>query len=92
MRIAEMLRLYIAANNLEQKVVAQEIGISESTLSRFLGGTSIPDGLGFVRMIAWATGVEMPKAVEFERRLKNIEQSVAAQAAANTTYGPSRNW
>lgn len=89
MRLAEMLRLYIAANNLEQKAVAQEIGISESTLSRFLGGTNTPDGVGFMRVVAWATGVEMPKSDEFERRLKNVEQLAATKAAdANPVYGP----
>lgn len=82
MRLAEMLRLYIAANGLEQKAVAAEIGISESTLSRFLSGASMPDGIGFMRVVAWATGVDMPKTSELEQRVENLEAVIERNAPA----------
>lgn len=82
MRLADMLRLYIAANGLEQKMVATEIGISESTLSRFLSGASTPDGIGFMRVVAWATGIDMPKGSEIEARLLTLEAQQAKDRPA----------
>ena len=54
-RLSEMLRIYIAAMNIEQKTVAIEIGISESSLSRFLNGEQLPDSPGFIRILMWCT-------------------------------------
>lgn len=54
-RFAEMLRLYIAAYRLTQKQVASEVGVNESTLSRFLEGGSMPDAHSFMRIVVWAT-------------------------------------
>ena len=50
-----MLRIYLAAMNLQQKDVAEEIGISESTLSRFLSGQQMPDAAGFMKIIGWCS-------------------------------------
>lgn len=77
MRLAEMLRLYIAANQLEQKAVAAEIGVNESTLSRFIAGNATPDAAGFMRIVAWASGVEAPKVNDVERRLQAVERHVS---------------
>jgi len=82
MRLAEMLRLYIAANGLEQKAVATEIGVSESTLSRFVSGNAVPDAIGFMRIIAWATGGGLPKGNEIERRVRKLEAQAEANAPA----------
>lgn len=55
MRLARMIKLYIAATDgLNQKTVAQQSGISESTLSRFLGGDQMPDGRAFAALLAWS--------------------------------------
>jgi predicted transcriptional regulator len=54
MRLARALRLLIAAENLEQKAVAEQIGINESTLSRFLSGRADPDAAGFARILSWS--------------------------------------
>lgn len=37
-RLADMLRIWMTANNMPQSVVAKEIGCSESSLCRFLSG------------------------------------------------------
>ena len=66
-RFAEMLRLYFAAYRINQKDAAEEIGISESTLSRFLGGNQMPDAHGFMRIIAWCTLPPIWKSTERER-------------------------
>jgi transcriptional regulator with XRE-family HTH domain len=52
-RFAEMVRLYLAANRINHKVAAKEIGISESTLSRFLSGRGMPDYKASLEIIAW---------------------------------------
>lgn len=52
-RLAMMLRLFIASQGLEQRAVADDMGISESTLSRFLSGKQNPDGAGFCKIIVW---------------------------------------
>jgi transcriptional regulator with XRE-family HTH domain len=57
MRLAKMLRLYLAAEELEQRTVAGECGVSETTLSRFLAGDRLPDAAGFARIQAWCAGV-----------------------------------
>ena len=54
-RFAEMVRIYLAAFRVSQKDAAQEIGISESTLSRFLNEGTMPDAHGFMRIVVWAT-------------------------------------
>ena len=54
-RFAEMVRIYLAAYRMTQKQAAEEIGINESTLSRFLNEGAMPDAHGFMRIVAWAT-------------------------------------
>lgn len=57
MRLARMVRLFIAADGtLTQKQVAMEIGINESTLSRFLSGEQMPDSRAFVALVIWCFG------------------------------------
>ena len=57
MRLARMLRLYIAADlALTQRTVAQETGISDSTLSRFLAGEQMPDARAFAALLTWCLG------------------------------------
>jgi transcriptional regulator with XRE-family HTH domain len=53
-RLAEMIRIYLAAYRMTQKKAAEEIGITESTLSRFLEGKAMPDAHGFMRIVVWA--------------------------------------
>jgi len=52
-RLAAMLRLYIATGNREQRELADEIGINESTLSRYLSGKASPDAEGFSKILVW---------------------------------------
>lgn len=56
-RLARMLRLYIAATEgMTQKQVAQQTGVNESTLSRFLSGEQMPDGTAFAALLVWCLG------------------------------------
>ena len=48
-----MLALYLAVERLSQKQAAHLIGISESTLSRFLGGSAMPDAIGYSKILTW---------------------------------------
>jgi len=50
--LSEMLRLYIKVNDVEQKALCQEIGIGESTLTRFLQGTDMSTS-NFVKLMGW---------------------------------------
>jgi transcriptional regulator with XRE-family HTH domain len=64
MRLARMLRLYIAASeDMTQKQVAQECGVSTSTVSRFLSGEQMPDGRAFAALLAWCLGCETAPAI-----------------------------
>ena len=54
-RFSEMLRIYLAAYRLSQQQVALEMGISDSTLSRFLAGKAMPDAHSFMRIVVWST-------------------------------------
>lgn len=57
MRLTRMLKLYVATHEeLTQKRVAQEAGISESSLSRFLSGEQMLDGRAFAALLAWCFG------------------------------------
>ena len=56
MILAKMLRLYLDANDLDQKTAAQQMKINESTLSRFMSGQTLPDAENFMRILLWATG------------------------------------
>lgn len=57
LRLARMLRLYVAATEgLTQKQVAQQAGVNESTLSRFLSGEQMPDGAAFAALLVWCLG------------------------------------
>lgn len=62
MRLARMMALYIAAEGLEQKRVAEEIGVGESTLSRFLTGSALPAADAYARMLAWCSCATSPPA------------------------------
>lgn len=52
-RIAPMLRLYLAVHDISQKRAALDIGVSESTLSRFLAEKNTPDGEAVAAVIRW---------------------------------------
>lgn len=57
MRLARMLKLYVAATEgMTQKQVAQQAGVNESTLSRFLSGEQMPDGTAFAALLVWCLG------------------------------------
>lgn len=54
MRLRAMIRIFIAARGVPQKEIAAQIGISESTLSRFLSdGEKLPDAGNFAKILSW---------------------------------------
>jgi transcriptional regulator with XRE-family HTH domain len=75
MRLARMLKLYIAAEGLEQKKVAEEIGIGESTLSRFISGAALPAADAYARVLAWCSGTTVPPADALSR-IERLEAQV----------------
>ncbi len=52
MRIGRILKIYRALEGLEQREVADQIGIGYSTLCRIEKGKS-PDAKGMIKIIAW---------------------------------------
>lgn len=52
-KLAQALKLYLAARDLSGKDLAREWGCSESTVSRFLGGRSMPEPQACFRIVAW---------------------------------------
>lgn len=53
MRLAELIRLYAAVKNLEQKQLAEAWQCGESTVTRFLKDGQVPNGTTMARVIAW---------------------------------------
>lgn len=55
-RLGKALRLYRQTQELEQKTVAAEIGITPSQLSRLENGRGDLDGLVLIRVMTWLGG------------------------------------
>jgi hypothetical protein len=51
-RLGQALAAYQQKNDIENRAMAQEIGIPASTLSRIKGGT-MPDALGMAKIMLW---------------------------------------
>ena len=51
-RLGEILRIYLAVNQLTLRPVAKEIGINASTLMRITHGKQM-DGETMVKLLAW---------------------------------------
>ncbi|UOF79467.1 regulatory protein [Caudoviricetes sp.] len=58
MRLAKMLRLYLAAEGIDQCAVAAACNISPSSLSRFLSGEQYPEAMAFARIQAWCADAD----------------------------------
>jgi transcriptional regulator with XRE-family HTH domain len=71
-----MMALYIAAEGLEQKKIAEEVGIGESTLSRFLSGQALPAADAYARLLAWCSGVAVPDPPGSMERIAKLEAQV----------------
>lgn len=52
-KLAKMIKLWIAANDIEQGQLAKEWGTPSATVSRFLNGKNMPDGKTTARIISW---------------------------------------
>lgn len=84
MRLAEMLRLYIASMRLEQREVAAQCGISESTLTRFLNDGRLPRADAFARLVAWCCAKQQigqqahPDPLpDYDSRVEAIEKQIS---------------
>lgn len=52
-KLAKMIKLWIAANDIDQLQLAKEWGTPGATVSRFLNGKNMPDGRTTARIISW---------------------------------------
>lgn len=52
-KLAKMVKLWIAANDIDQLQLAKEWGTPGATVSRFLNGKNMPDGRTTARIISW---------------------------------------
>ena len=55
MRLGKMIRIYRAAEGVEQRDLAVEIGMSASTLCRLESGHGGLDAGNLVKLLAWLT-------------------------------------
>jgi hypothetical protein len=55
-RLGEALSAYQQKHDIENRLMAKQIGISASTLSRIKGGT-MPDAHGFAKIVLWLASV-----------------------------------
>ena len=81
MRLAKMILLYLAANNLSQKNVAKDLGISESSFSRYLSGDSGLDAVSFMKLISWVSSTDSWND-GYGKRLDTLEAQVKAMQPA----------
>jgi transcriptional regulator with XRE-family HTH domain len=77
MRLAKMILLYLAANNLSQKVIANQLDISESSFSRYLSGDSGLDAASFMKLISWVSSTDSWND-GYGKRLDTLEAKVKA--------------
>lgn len=86
MRLAEMIKLWLAAHNKSQVDLARELDINVPTLSRFLAGIKLPRAHVFIKLQTWAFGADTPELglsasdsiVWDEVKKKDAERSVDA--------------
>jgi len=52
-KLAKMIRLWLAANDIDQKALEGPWQATGATISRFLNGAHMPDGRTTARIIAW---------------------------------------
>lgn len=81
MRLAKMISLYLAANGLTNKATAQQLGISESSFSRFLSGESGLDSVSFMKVINWVSSSDSWND-GYGKRLDDLEAKVNAMQPA----------
>jgi hypothetical protein len=60
-RLAIAIRLWLAAEDREQKDLAAAWCCSESTVARFLGGQAIPESGTMLRIFTWCLAAEKLK-------------------------------
>jgi hypothetical protein len=53
MRLAQMIRIWCAANGVEYATLAKEWQASRSTVTRFLANGRMPNGPTMARIISW---------------------------------------
>lgn len=84
MKLARMVRLFVeTTDGLSQKQVAAEIGINESTLSRFLNGESMPDAVGFSKILTWCLSESIaPPSESLASRVEALERAINSNAPA----------
>lgn len=81
MRLAKMILLYLAANNLSQKTIANQLDISESSFSRFLSGESGLDAVSHMKIISWVSSTDSWND-GYGKRLDTLEAQVKAMSPA----------
>lgn len=57
-KLATAIRLYLAATNQDQKQLAKLWQCSESTVTRFLNGSGIPEPGTMLRIFQWSLELE----------------------------------
>lgn len=53
MRIGKMLGLYCAAMSIQQKDLAKQLDISESSLTRLIRGDAAVNALSYAKIVLW---------------------------------------
>lgn len=48
-----MIKLWAAAHGIDQRQLAEELGTTGATVSRFVNGQNMPDGATTARIIGW---------------------------------------
>lgn len=60
-KLAKALRMYLAAQDIEQQALAQELGVSEAMVSRFLAGQGRPEAITSAKIYLWLLQEESSK-------------------------------
>lgn len=58
--LAAVLNAYMATSKKKARVIAAELGLAESAISRIRSGKMMPDGAGMARIMGWLCQQEAP--------------------------------
>ena len=72
--------LYTAIDRTSQAEVAKAVGVSESTLSRWLSRESVPTGARRERLFLWAESLHAPAAAPVEMPAQLYGQTIEVEA------------
>lgn len=84
-KVGSFLKALRNEKNLTQETLAEQLGVSNRTVSRWENGSNMPD-IGMVVEIADFYDVSIPEIINGERKSENMNQEIRETAVAMSEY------